>query len=181
VSRGSIFPNVNRLADFNLAKFESKHSKKIQRAFDKLSRPTKQWQPTPGIVYESESSSEYTSSEDSDDDSDDEPDEPFPLPAKRPDDPVEAVKYDSIKATWRSKRHEVDASEIRTGLSDFWEVVRTIRDRWKTDTQAVTDAEAKKRLGELPLLKSRVKDQRNMFQAALEATLQHGHKSILEL
>lgn len=94
---------------------------------------------------------------------------------------MEAVKFDAIKATWRSKRFEIDSSEIRVGLKDFWEVVRTIRDRWKTDTAAVTEAEEKKRHGEIPLLKSRVKDQRNMLEAALLAALQHGHKSILEL
>lgn len=85
-----------------------------------------------------------------------------------------------MKATWRSKRFNVDAAEIRSALKEFWEVVRTIRDRWKTDTAAVTEAEDKKRIGELPLLRSRVKDQRDMFEAALKAALQHGHRTILE-
>lgn len=142
--------------------------------------PTKSWQPTPGIKYEGDSSSsEYTSSDESDY-SDDELAEPSPLPAKRPDTPLEAVKYDTIKALWHSKRFEVDVDDIRAGLKDFWEVVRTIRDRWKTDTAAVTEAEEKKKHGEIPLLQSRVKDQRNMLEVALTAALQHGHPGILE-
>ncbi|KAL1310707.1 hypothetical protein AAFC00_000965 [Neodothiora populina] len=168
-----------------LAKFGKKHHKKTHGSASAVkAQPllTKSWQPTPGIKYEGDaSSSDESSSEDSDDYSDDELAEPSPLPARRPDTPLEAVKYDSIKSTWRSKRFEVDSTEIRNGLKDFWEVVRTIRDRWKTDTAAVTQAEEKKQYGEVPLLKSRVKDQRNMLETALTTAIEYGHKSILEL
>lgn len=75
----------------------------------------------------------------------------------------------------------MSADEIRTGLKDYWEVVRTIRDRWKTDSEAVIQAEEKKRIGELPLLKSRVKDQRDMIEVALKAALDFGHRNIMEL
>lgn len=169
------------------AKLGKKHHKKSHNAAvvsksQQPAYPKKQWQPTPGIKYEGDSSSEYSSSEESDSEySEDELAEPSPLADKRPDSPLDAVAYDAIKATWRSKRFEVDSAEIRSGLGNFWDVVRTIRDRWKTDTLAVTDAEEKKKYGELPLLKSRVKDQRNMFEAALVAANKHGHKSILEL
>lgn len=144
--------------------------------------PTKQWQPMPGIKYEGQSSSEESSDDDdSSEYSEDELSEPSPLPLKRPDSPLEAVKYDTIRALWQSRRFQVDSDKIRTGLKDYWEVVRTIRDRWKTDAAAVTDAEEKKRIGELPLLKSRVKDQRDMIEVAFKTALEHGHPSILEL
>lgn len=174
------------LAKLCAAKLGKKHTRKTHStAHGKVQNSalaTKQWQSPQGIKYDDGSSSEdYSSSDESDDYSGDELAEPSPLPTKRPDDPVEAVKYDTVKATWRSKRFEIDAEDIRTGLREFWEVVRTIRDRWKTDTAAVTEAEKKESFGELPLLKSRVKDQRNMFQATLEAAIQHGHKNILGL
>lgn len=159
-----------------------KKQKTHSSAFKAQRPPTKQWQPMVGVKYEGQSSSEESSDEDdSSEYSEDELAEPSPLPPRRPDSPLDAVKYDTIKALWQSKRFQVDSDMIRTGLKDYWEVVRTIRDRWKTDSTAVTDAEMKKRIGELPLLKSRVKDQRDMIEVAFKAALEYGHPSILEL
>lgn len=105
-----------------------------------------------------------------------------PLPSKRPEESAKgAVEYDTIKALWRNKRKTIDAASIRKGLGDFWEVVKTIRDRWKTDSKAVEEAEAKKATNDLALLKSRVKDQRDMLEVAFRTALKHGFKSILEL
>ncbi|KAK5133744.1 hypothetical protein LTR08_007394 [Meristemomyces frigidus] len=136
------------------------------------------------IRYEGEVSSSEESSDEDDDSSytsGEEAVEGSPLPNKRPDHPREAVEYDTIKALWRPKRKTVDNASLKKGIVDFWEVVKTIRDRWKTDAAAVAEAEAKKRLGELPLLKSRVKDGRDMIESAFKAALRHGHRSVVEL
>ncbi|KAK4540156.1 hypothetical protein LTR36_009742 [Oleoguttula mirabilis] len=135
------------------------------------------------IRYEGDSSSSEESSDDDDDSSytSEEDLEGSPLPNKRPDSPKEAVEYDTIKALWRPKRKAVDSASLKQGIVDFWEIVKTIRDRWKIDAAAVTEAEVKKRIGELPLLKSRVKDQRDMIESAFRAALKHGHRSVVEL
>lgn len=133
------------------------------------------------IKYEQDSSSEEESSDDDSSAYSDDDDLDSPLPEKRPDDSKGAVEYDTIKALWRNKRKAIDGPTVRQSLTDFWEVVKTIRDRWKADIAAVTEAEAKKRLGELPLLKSRVKDQRDMIEAAFRAALKHGHRDIIAL
>lgn len=136
------------------------------------------------IKYEGGSSSEEESSSSEDEGSsytsDDEPETP-PLPAKRPDNLKEATEYDTVKALWRSKRKTVDSESIRKALVAFWDIVKTIRDRWKADQAALTEAETKNRENELPLLKSRVKDQRDMLEAAFKAALKNGHRSIVEL
>jgi hypothetical protein len=134
------------------------------------------------IKYEQDSSSEEDSSDDEDDSAySDEDVLDSPLPDKRPEDSKGAVEYDTIKALWRSKRKTLEGSVIRQSLTDFWEVVKTIRDRWKADAAAVSEAEEKNRVGELPLLKSRVKDQRDMIEAAFRAALKHGHRDIVAL
>jgi len=134
-----------------------------------------------GVKHEVQSPSDYSSSEEDSSDYESEDEEASPLPPKRPDDnPLEAVKYDATKALWRGRRY-LASSEIRAGLKDYWEVVRTIRDRWKADAAAVVEAEEKNRKGEVPLLRSRVKDQLNMIEVAFTAALHHGHKSIIEL
>ncbi|KAK3679039.1 hypothetical protein LTR78_001492 [Recurvomyces mirabilis] len=138
--------------------------------------------PQERIKYDGESSSSEEPSDDDDSSyTSDEDLEPSPLPTKRPDSPRGAVEYDTIKALWRSKRKSIPAKDIRQALVDFWEIVKTIRDRWKTDAAAVVEAEKKGRTGELPLLGSRVKDQRDMVEVALKAALKHGHRSIVEL
>ncbi|KAF2767648.1 hypothetical protein EJ03DRAFT_143692 [Teratosphaeria nubilosa] len=137
--------------------------------------------PPESIKYEGETSSSEESSDDDSSYTSEEDLEGSPLPSKRPDTPKEAVEYDTIKALWRSKRRPVDRDTIKEALTAFWDVVKVIRDRWKADASAVTEAEAKKRLGELPLLKSRVKDQRDMIEAAFKAALKHGHRSIVEI
>jgi hypothetical protein len=137
--------------------------------------------PTESIKYEGDSSSDDESSDDESSYTSDEDLEGSPLQSKRPDNPKEAVEYDTTKALWRPKRRPVSGESIKQGMVAFWEIIRTIRDRWKTDTQAVTEAEEKKRAGEIPLLKSRVKDQRDMIEAAFKAALKHGHRSIVEM
>jgi hypothetical protein len=135
------------------------------------------------IKYEDDSSTAEESSSDDEGSSytSDDVAESSPLPPKRPDLPKEATEYDTIKALWRSKRKRPSPESIRKGLVDFWEIAKTIRDRWKADANAVTDAETKKRVNELPLLRSRVKDQRDMMEVAFKAALKHGHKDIVEL
>lgn len=128
---------------------------------------------------ESDSSSEESESEVSD--SDLEISEPPPLPDKRPDMPLDAVRYDTIKAVWASPNRNANGDEIRTGLKDFWEVVRTIRDRWKSDGNALKQAEEAKKSSELPLLKDRVNSQRIMMQSSIRAALEFGHRDILAL
>ena len=136
------------------------------------------------IKYDGDSSSQEESSSDEDSDTSytsDEATEPSPLPAKRPTSPREATEYDATKALWRGKRKNLSSDSIRKGIVDFWDIIKTIRDRWKADAKAVEDAEEKKRENELPLLESRVRDQRDMMESAFKAALKHGHRSIVEL
>ncbi|GAB7341357.1 hypothetical protein MBLNU457_7617t1 [Dothideomycetes sp. NU457] len=167
-----------------LAKLGKKVPKKaagLNKAPKETTRIIKSVVTPAGVKHEVQSPSDYSSSEEDSSDYESEDEQPFPLPSKRPDDnPLEAVKYDATKALWRGGRY-IASSEIRAGLKDYWEVVRTIRDRWKADAAAVVEAEEKNRKGEVPLLKSRVKDQLNMIEVAFKAALEHGHKSILEL
>ncbi|CAD0112381.1 unnamed protein product, partial [Aureobasidium uvarum] len=130
-------------------------------------------------VKQEHSDSETDSSDyDSDDDSDEEP-EASPLPAQRSDDPREGVKYDTIKALWESRHTSVVADRIRTGMVEFNEVVQTVKNRWKADSLALTDAIDRKRNGELPLLRSRVNDQLEMLKIALQTTMDHGNRDIM--
>ncbi|KAK5686721.1 hypothetical protein LTR17_026898 [Elasticomyces elasticus] len=133
------------------------------------------------IKYEGDTSSSEESDDDDSSYTSEEEDEESPLPAKRPESLKGGVEYDAVKALWRPKRKYLSSDELRTSITDFWEVVKVIRDRWKIDAAAVVEAEEKNRKGELPLLKSRVKDQRDMIEVAFKAALKHGHREIVQL
>lgn len=127
----------------------------------------------------SESDSETDSSDDDSEYTDDEDDEISPLPASRPEEPHQAVRYDIIKATWCPRDPPPNTERIKAGMRDIWEVLNTITKRWRADTKAVSDAEAENKTGELPVLKSRVASQRDLLQSALEAAIDHAHPDIL--
>lgn len=134
-----------------------------------------------GLKREVSDSESYTES--SDDDSeytdDDDEDEVSPLPAARPEEPHEAVRYDIIKATWHPRPSPLSAEKIKDSLRDIWEVLNTIQKRWRADSKAVTDAEDQKKTGELPVLKSRVASQRDLLQSALKAALEYAHPDVV--
>ncbi|KAF2198650.1 hypothetical protein GQ43DRAFT_474355 [Delitschia confertaspora ATCC 74209] len=164
-----------------LAKVSKKSSSHASRVIAANKNRSASVGSPPSLKQESESESE-TESSDNDSDyttDDDEPVETSPLPASRPDEPISAVRYDVIKCLWYPKRSPVPTDQIREGLKQFWEVVKTIQDRWRADSKAVTDAEAAHKMSELPLLKSRVQSQRDLLQAVLETALSHGHPDII--
>ena len=194
VNRSTALPGYTKRCSRNELKRQAKDNPKLLAKLASkstlsnsatASRPTNAASPAQsndGIKYESDSDSGSDSDVSLYSDEDDDELAGAPLPSKRPDESAKgAVEYDTIKALWRNKRKTIDASSIRKGLGDFWEVAKTIRDRWKADTQAVLDAEAKKRVGDLALLKGRVKDQRDMLEVAFRAALKHGFRGIIEL
>ncbi len=132
----------------------------------------------------SDSSDDTSSGSDSDSDSDsDSVDqvevEKAPLPAERPRTPKEAVRYDTIAALWLPRSGAV-GDAARVGLTKFWEVVRTIRDRWKNDQAAVDKAQKADEKTELPMLQERVVTQRVLMAVALRNALEFGHPTMLE-
>lgn len=170
-----------------LERIAKKPSKKSKSASSKAARAKTESgsAQSPSDVKQelSDTISETDSSDDNSDysSSDDETPEPSPLPASRPEEPHQAVRYDIIKSVWMSRKSAAKSEQIRSALGDFWEVVRTIRDRWRTDNNAVKQAEEAKKLSELPLLKGRVKSQREMMEVALKTALDYGHPDIIRL
>ncbi|KAF2758307.1 hypothetical protein EJ05DRAFT_346721 [Pseudovirgaria hyperparasitica] len=132
-----------------------------------------------GSPIELSDASDSSSDGSYDDSSDDE--ETSPLPGTRPSGALDSVRYDTIKAVWLSRRDGAQAERIRTALGDYWDLIRTIKDRWKKDSDAVKEAEEKKRLGEIDLLKDRVQIQRGMLEMALRSALENGHPEVIRL
>lgn len=107
-------------------------------------------------------------------------DEPSPLPATRPSDPKKAIEYDVIKCVWSKRSSHVTAAAIRTALGDYWNIIKRIRDSWKTEVAALQEAEEKKDDARAERRRSRVVEQRSMMENAFRVTVQYGHPDIVE-
>ena len=163
--------------------------KKLKTAEAKLSGPR-----TPaathghnGSAAESVSPSESSESE-SEDESDyyseseeaPEPEEPSPLPATRPADPNKAIEYDVIKAVWAKKHVGLSGTVIRTALGEYWNIFKTIRDKWKTKATSLQQAIEKKDQASIKTYERRVVESRRLLEACINLTLKHGHPDIIE-
>ena len=131
----------------------------------------------------SSSPEDSSSSEESSDESDSdelEIEERSPLPATRPADPLKAAEYDVIKAVWHKHSTSINAQDIRKALGAYWGVIKGIRDAWNTEATALANAEEKKSQPKIEHHKPRALKQRQIMEQALNTTMEHGHKDIIE-
>ena len=109
-----------------------------------------------------------------------EPEEPSPLPASRPEDPIKAVEYDTIKAVWAKRRVILSGAVIRSALSEYWNIVKGIRDKWKTEVSLFQQASEKQEKGKIVEYERRAANQRKLLESCIRLTLKHGHPDIIE-
>lgn len=109
-----------------------------------------------------------------------EPEEPSPLPSTRPVDPLKAVEYDAVKAVWAKRRVILSGAVIRAALSEYWNVVKGIRDKWKTEMSLLQQATEKKERAKVVEYERRVTNQRKLLESCIKLTLKHGHPDIIE-
>ncbi|KAF2261998.1 hypothetical protein CC78DRAFT_583102 [Lojkania enalia] len=184
-NRTSVLPQYTprqSLSDLKKAGVNKKLLEKIAKSSAKSSaskiRKLSAGSPS-SLKREVSSSEDETDSDDESDYSSDEEMETSPLPATRPEDPNESVRYDVIKAAWAPRRERLGEEKIRKSLHELWEVINTIHKRWRADSRAVSEAEERKKTSELPVLKSRVTSGRDLLQVALKATLEHAHPDVV--
>ncbi|KAL8637492.1 MAG: hypothetical protein Q9228_005243 [Teloschistes exilis] len=138
-----------------------------------------------------DSPSSIESSSDSDPEGDDseyetsselevEPEEPSPLPSNRPLDPLKAIEYDIIKAVWAKRKVSLSGVVIRTALSEYWNIMKGVRDRWKAEVVTLQQASEKKEKAKIIEYERRAANQRKLLETCIRLTLKHGHPDIIE-
>ncbi|OAG12073.1 uncharacterized protein CC84DRAFT_1080335 [Paraphaeosphaeria sporulosa] len=150
------------------------HSKKLAKK-----APTKQLSAGRVLKREFSESDSYDDSSDDDSDYSDEEDEPSPLPATKPEEPQGAFRYDIIKVSWYPHRSPPSTEKIKTSVRQLWEIFNTIQNRWRSDSKLLKEAEDQKKTGELPVLKRRVAEQRDLLQSALRSSLEFSHPDVV--
>lgn len=109
-----------------------------------------------------------------------EPEEQSPLPSNRPLDPLKAVEYDTIKAVWAKRKVNLSSVVIRTALSEYWNIMKGMRDRWKAEMVTLQQASEKKEKAKIIEYERRAANQRKLLETCIRLTLKHGHPDIIE-
>ena len=135
---------------------------------------------TPSASDTSESESEESSEYESESDLEKAPDEPFPLSATKPADPSKAVEYDIVKAIWAKRSSVLSGPVIRTALGEVWEILKGVRDKWKSKSSNLQQAIEKKDQATEKAFERRVAEQRKLLESCNMLILKHGHPSIIE-
>lgn len=123
----------------------------------------------------SDESSEYESSGE-----EEEAPEKRPAWATRPDSVKGGLLWDTIEAAWRPRNRPASGDDIRNGLNELWRLVQSIRNRWKSDAEAVKAAEEGKNAAEVSMLKARVAEQRTFLEIIMSSAVKHGHPDIIK-
>ena len=163
--------------------------KKIKMTESKLGskRVKSTAQSRSGSAVDSASSSQTSDSESEDDSAYDsesefemEIEEPSPLPASRPADPNKAIEYDVIRVVWAKKNQRLSGATIRTALSEYWNIFKGIRDKWKSRSTSLQQSIEKKDQSNIKTYERRVVEQRRLLESCINLTLKHGHSDITE-
>ncbi|EEP81253.1 predicted protein [Uncinocarpus reesii 1704] len=106
-----------------------------------------------------------------------EPPEPSPLPASRPMDLDGSTKYDALKIVWFPRNRQPSAPAVRNAMVLFSDMVKGIRDSWKSRSEALKAAENQNQEAKIPAIKREVIMQRRLLDMIINTTLTHGHPS----
>ena len=132
----------------------------------------------------SPSSDEGSSSPEEDSDNESEYDdveriEISPLPSSRPKDTSKAMEYDVIKILWHKRRAQLSGSTIRDALGLYWNLIKPVREAWKTEYSAFEAAEAKNDKTKVEHHRTLGDGYRKILDAGIQATAEHGHSDIV--
>ncbi|WEW60221.1 hypothetical protein PRK78_005706 [Emydomyces testavorans] len=122
---------------------------------------------------------ESQSDSDSSDEEEEEPPEPSPLPVSRPTDLDGGIKYDALKIVWFPRNRQPSAAAIRNALVSFSDLVKGVRDVWKSRSEALKAAENQNKEDKIPAIKREVIMQRRFLDMIINTTLNNGHPSYI--
>ena len=107
--------------------------------------------------------------------------EVIPLPETRPgsDDPVGRIHYDTIEALWAPPSRNAYVTEIQNGIKKFYELLKPLRDLWKSTVVDLHAAEAAKNLVKSQKLREKVQSYRQTFEKASMTAITFGHAEIV--
>lgn len=124
-------------------------------------------------------SSSSSGTEDSDSELEVEMDEPSPIPAARPQDAEGGIRYDTLKAVWWPRNKQPPGTAIKNAMILFSDTIKSVRDTWKTRSEALKVAENQNQEDKIPTIKKDVIFQRGLLDLIINTTLEYGHPAFV--
>ncbi|KAI2222873.1 hypothetical protein LOZ12_005997 [Ophidiomyces ophidiicola] len=109
-----------------------------------------------------------------------EPPEASPLPPSRPTDPDGNIKYDAMKIVWFPRNRHPSAPAVRNAMVLFSDLVKGVRDVWKSRSEALKAAENQGQEDKIPAIKREVIMQRRYLDIIINIALSHGHPAYIQ-
>ncbi|KAI9739739.1 MAG: hypothetical protein M1834_006458 [Cirrosporium novae-zelandiae] len=128
---------------------------------------------------EDDDSSSYVSSSDEENEELEIMAEPFPLSSTRPSDPIAGTEYDAVRIIWSPRNKQVSEEMIRNTLASYGQFIVGLREKLRTDTNTLKEAEQAKQGAKISDLKRKTDLQRNKIDIALSAATEYGHAEYL--
>ena len=108
------------------------------------------------------------------------PPEASPIPPVRPTDPIGAAEYDTMQAVWSPRNKRVSAEKVKSGLMQFKDIIKALRDLWKEQSQDMKTAENNGDDQKAVKLKEGVVLQRQTMNKIVTTAMESGHPMIVE-
>ena len=115
---------------------------------------------------------------------DEEPPEMTPplLTVSMPTDERGRALYSAVLAVWSPRNRPVDPEKIRSGIANFADTIRGLRDAWKTKNETLRKAELpnSSTAADAPRLKEEVARYRQVLETIMQRSLLYGHPAIVK-
>ncbi|KAJ5480559.1 Zinc fingerCCCH-type [Penicillium desertorum] len=101
-------------------------------------------------------------------------------PPIRPTEPEAAAEYDTLQAVWSPRNKWPGSERVKSALVAYKELVKSLRDAWKEQVQAMKLAENQEDNEKATKLKEKVISQRRTMDKIAITTLEMGHPNIIK-
>src|SRR6202012_4948485 len=107
---------------------------------------------------------------------------PALLAVSMPTDERGKALYRVVQAVWSPRNKSVDPEQVRSGIANYGDTIRGLRDAWKTKNESLRKAELpnSQTAADAPRLKDEVARYRQLLETVMLRSLQYGHPAIVK-
>ena len=107
---------------------------------------------------------------------------PALLSVQMPTDEKGKAMYQAVQAVWSPRNLTAPVEKIKSGMAQFGDTIKGLRDSWKDKNESLRKAELPNAAtaGNIPQLKADVAHYRQIVETVVNRSLQHGHPAILK-
>ncbi len=107
---------------------------------------------------------------------------PALLSVQMPTDEKGRAMYQAVQAVWSPRNQTAPVEKIKSGIAQFGDTIKALRDSWKDKNESLRKAELPNAAtaAYIPQLKEGVAHYRQIVETVVNRSLQHAHPAILK-